>query len=115
MPFCPGGLPELHIAHSASSKGVGMRGTLSMVQNTERITPPSTRSAAPLVADAASEHTYTTKFAISRVVANRLRRELGRADLKNRFWKSSNVSPFRTFAAISSSPADRVGPGRTAL
>ena len=54
-----------------------------IVQAIERTTPPSTRSAAPVVAEACSEHAYTTMFATSSVVANRLISVVGRAVLRN--------------------------------
>src|SRR5690606_4619639 len=54
-----------------------------IVQAIERMTPPSTRSAAPVVAEACSEHAYTTMFATSSVVANRLISVVGRAVFRN--------------------------------
>ena len=49
----------------------------------DRTTPPSTRSAAPLVAEARTLQTYTTIAATSSGVANRFNNEEGRTDRKN--------------------------------
>lgn len=50
---------------------------------TERMTPPSTRSAVPLIADANGLATNATSADTSKVEANRLSKEEGRAVLKN--------------------------------
>jgi len=55
----------------------------------DRTTPPSTRRAAPLVADAAPLQTYATMAATSSVVANLLSSELGLIVLK----KSDSTAP----------------------
>ena len=47
-------------------------------QITERTTPPSTRIAAPVVAEACSEARYTARLAISSTVASRLINDEGR-------------------------------------
>jgi hypothetical protein len=44
--------------------------------------PPSTRKAAPLVADASGLHTQTIMFATSSTVANRFKSEVGRPGLE---------------------------------
>src|SRR5436309_15653528 len=51
----------------------------------ERTTPPSTRSAAPFVADESGLTMNATNEATSSGVANRLSRELGRIVSKNSF------------------------------
>src|ERR1700686_2399152 len=80
-----------------------------------RTTPPSTRNAAPFVAEARGLHTYATRLATSSVVANRLSREVGRTISKNSFSNSANGRPPLNLATNSSTPADRVGPGNTAF
>jgi hypothetical protein len=55
----------------------------SWLQTMARTTPPSTRKAAPVVADARGLHTKTIRLATSSTVANRLSREVGRAVWKN--------------------------------
>jgi hypothetical protein len=49
----------------------------------DRTTPPSTRSAAPVVADASALQTYAIIAPTSAVVAKRWITELGRAFAKN--------------------------------
>ena len=95
-----------------------MKGRLSDVhQITERVTPPSTRSAAPFVADESGLATNATKAATSSVVANRLRSELGRTVSKNSF-STTDGSTCRDIAICLmklSTPSDRVGPGKIEL
>ncbi|XQU70825.1 hypothetical protein OJJOAM_003614 [Cupriavidus sp. H18C1] len=80
-------------------------------------TPPSTRNAAPVVADACGEQTYTTMCATSSTVAARWRIELGRCALTNWAAASSIDSPALSASSrsISRRPSDSVGPGNTAL
>src|SRR5438132_378316 len=54
-------------------------------QRIERTTPPSTRKAAPFVAEESGLATNVTIAATSSVVAKRFNSELGRTDLKNSF------------------------------
>ena len=79
------------------------------------IVPPSTRSAAPLVADDAGLATYVTIAATSSGVANRCSKDVGRAVLKNSF--STVFALYPDLAAISATksptPRERVGPGST--
>src|SRR5712671_8236399 len=81
-------------------------------QKHEDTTPPSTRRAAPLMAEAAGLQTKVTNRATSSGVSKRLSNELGRMLLKNSFSKSSNDWPPPSCVTKSSKPAERVGPGR---
>src|SRR5450631_3045284 len=64
----------------------GSRGILRQApQNALLIVPPSTRSAAPLVADDNGLATYVTMAATSSVVENLCSSDVGRAVLKNSF------------------------------
>src|SRR5258708_26381592 len=78
-------------------------------------TPPSTRRAAPLVAEDSGLQTYTTRFATSSVVAKRLSSEVGRMLVKNSFSNSANGLPPLNWLTNSSTPSDCVGPGSTAF
>src|ERR1700683_711132 len=80
-----------------------------------RMTPPSTRTAAPFVAEASGLERYTIMLATSSVVAKRCRSDEGRMFLKNSFSKAVESEPF--CAPICemkvSTPSDLVGPART--
>jgi hypothetical protein len=80
-----------------------------------RTTPPSTRSAAPVVADAGTLQTYVIIAATSSGVANRCSTEEGRAVAKN---SRSTVAASKPRAAAiwvtnSPTPSEEVGPGST--
>src|SRR5580700_4748904 len=80
-----------------------------------RITPPSARTDAPLMAADWALATKVTTAAISWGVSKRLRSELGRADLKNSFSISAGERPL-FLARLSrkpTAPSEAVGPGRT--
>src|SRR5665213_3923410 len=79
------------------------------------ITPPSTRNAAPLVADARGEATYTTILATSSGVAARAMMELGRCVRTNSLATASTLLPCWLAASVSivTTPSDKVGPGST--
>ena len=87
------------------------------LQAIERTTPPSARSAAPLIADANGLATNATTDATSSGVAKRRRIELGRAFSKNSFSTSSRATPFSVARrrTNSATPSDSVGPGSTAF
>ena len=78
-------------------------------------TPPSTRSAAPEVAEACMEQTYTTIFATSSTVAARWITELGRFVITNAFASCSSDLPVLSISSfiIAAKPSDMVGPGST--
>jgi hypothetical protein len=59
----------------------------------DRTTPPSTRTADPVVAEAGSLHKYTIMAATSSVVAKPLSKLVGRASLKNARSVSSLLLP----------------------
>src|SRR5712671_1640281 len=84
-------------------------------QKHEDTTPPSTRRAAPLMAEATGLQTKVTNRATSSTVSNRLSNELGRTLLKNSFSKASKDWPPPSCVTKPSKPADRVGPGRMAF
>ena len=73
-------------AHERSS-------TPPLIHTIERTTPPSTRRAAPLVAEATGLQTYATIDATSSGVANRLSKEDGRTERKNSFSKVAMLHP----------------------
>src|ERR1700676_2231491 len=78
-----------------------------------RITPPSARTDAPLMAADWALATNATTAAISSGVSKRLRSELGRADLKNSFSISAGERPF-FLAKLSRkppAPSEAVGAG----
>src|SRR3954452_17173324 len=76
------------------SHGLGLGGRHRKAPQTiARTTPPSTRSAAPLVAEASGLHTYTIMLATSSTVANRFRSEVGRADWKNSASTTDRSTP----------------------
>src|SRR5881296_2251085 len=78
-------------------------------------TPPSTRSAAPVVADASGLATYATIDATSSGIAKRFSNDVGRTSVKNVFSYSANDLPsvFASASTKSPTPRDRVGPGST--
>ena len=81
------------------------------------ITPPSARSAAPLVADDNGLHTKATSAATSSTRAKRLSNEEGRTLRKNSCSISARLI-FRAAAICStnvSTPSESVGPGKTVL
>src|SRR5271169_3816085 len=86
-------------------------------QNALRITPPSTRSAAPVVAEASGLAMYATREATSSGMAKRLISEVGRAFSKNSFSICSYDCPldFAKLSIKSPTPRDFVGPGRILL
>src|ERR1044071_2075121 len=91
--------------------------TDGMLQTIDLTTPPSTRTDAPVVADACSEERYTTMFATSSLVANRLSSDDGRIVRKKSFSICSKFLPdcLPTCSTNFSTPSDRVGPGNTAF
>ncbi|CAB1075159.1 hypothetical protein D1AOALGA4SA_2979 [Olavius algarvensis Delta 1 endosymbiont] len=74
--------------------------------------PPSTRQAAPVVADASGLRRYAARVATSFVVALRLIDDVGRTFSKNSFSKLSNDLPscFASSQTKSSTPRGRVVP-----
>src|SRR5271157_1727398 len=90
---------------------------VEIAQKALLMTPPSTRSAAPVVADASGLATYATSVAISSGAANRLISEVGRTFSKNSFSNSPKDLPsvFASASTKSPTPRDFVGPGRTQL
>ncbi len=86
-------------------------------QNALRITPPSTRRAAPVVAEASGLATYATSEATSSGVAKRLISDVGRTFSKNSFSNCSADFPLALamLPIKSTTPRDFVGPGRTQL
>src|SRR6478672_2159504 len=91
--------------------------TASPVYTIALTTPPSTRTAAPVVADACSDDKYTTMLATSSFVANLLSSDDGRMVRKKSFSICSKLLPdcFPTCSTNFSTPSDRVGPGSTAF
>src|SRR5580698_4430162 len=83
----------------------------------DRTTPPSTRRAAPYVAEDSGLHTKATSAATSSVLAKRFNSDEGRILRKNSFSTSVGV----VFCSLASSPtnlptpSDAVGPGSTEL
>src|SRR5882757_3821971 len=86
----------------------------SSVQKTERTTPPSTRAAVPVTADASSEARKTHILAISSTVSKRLIRDVGRVLAKNsRSTCSGVLLPLLARSLTNcSTPSEAVGPGR---
>ena len=79
--------------------------------------PPSTRMAAPLVADANGLEKYTTVFATSSVAANLCNNEVGLLLLK-KFFSASAIVMFPALAIScknTAAPDDFVGPGKIAF
>src|SRR5437588_365237 len=86
-------------------------------QKSERRTPPSTRNAAPLVAEESGLATNATMAATSSVVAKRFKSELGLTVRKNSCSTSALVV-FFDFAMSATNfftPSERVGPASTEL
>src|SRR5262245_48611628 len=81
----------------------------------ERTTPPSTRRAAPVVADAWVLQTYAIIAATSRGWVNRCRTDEGRAVLKKSRSTSAGLLPLdaASWATKPLTPSDAVGPGNT--
>src|SRR6266446_4789146 len=90
---------------------------VSWFHRIERTTPPSTRNAAPLVAEDRGLATNTTSAATSSVVAKRCNSELARTVRKNSCSTSAGVV-FLDLAITAmnfSTPSERVGPASTEL
>jgi hypothetical protein len=79
------------------------------------MTPPSTRKAVPVIADASGLAIYATREATSSGEANRLMSDVGLTFSKNSFSNSSKDFPLDLDKASmkSSTPRDLVGPGKT--
>lgn len=58
--------------------------------------PPSTRNAAPVVADASGLTRYATSVATSLVVAKRLMSEVGRTFSKNSVYDTNRIGKVNT-------------------
>src|SRR3569623_2874283 len=107
--------------HARRQCGAAARGRCGDAGRTgqaiDRTTPPSTRKAAPVVADACVLHTYATIAATSAVAVMRLITELGRAVAKN----SRSIVAVSTPRAAAScatkapTPSEEVGPGSTQM
>src|ERR1700729_3736346 len=82
-------------------------------QNADFSTPPSARTAAPLIAAERGLHTNATTDATSSTVSNRLIRDVGRTVEKNSRSNSPKLFPPDSFSTNASTPSDLVGPGRT--
>ena len=88
-----------------------------MHQNALFTVPPSTRNAAPVVAEDSGLATYATSEATSCGVLNRLSSEVGRTCSKNSFSNSAPDLPcsFASASTKSPTPRDFVGPGQHAV
>src|SRR5579862_6453072 len=88
-----------------------------IAQNALLTVPPSTRSAAPVVADDLGLATNATSDATSSGVAKRLMSEVGRTFSKNSRSNCGNDLPSDAARAStkSTTPRDLVGPGSTLL
>jgi hypothetical protein len=84
-------------------------------QNADFNTPPSSRTAAPLIPDTRGLHTKATTDAISSTVSNRFSNDVGRTRAKNPRSNSLKLLPPDSRSAKPSCPSDRVGPGSTEL